>query len=348
MTDTNHPDHFCKKPEADPFAMPPGMAEPRTRAILLKKEIWPNGKLLTYHFLQNPDWTWTEAQKQMVRWGFAQWMALGIGLRFAETARPDQAILRIGYLPDDSWSWVGRELERHSKPDGRNMNFGWNLTDAWGRATVLHEIGHAIGMPHEHQNPQSGIVWNEPAVYKYYGTLPKPWKPSEIYENVIRKLVVDSVSGSPWDPNSIMHYPTKAGLIATPETLRLNGTPANYGLSPNDIAWARFWYPPRGAARPISLGETLHFQTELGDEMEFAFTPDETREFKFQTGGATDLLLELVTIDGDKETVVAQVDDSATGDNAAIVCRLEAGSRYVARARVIFADQDVRASLRIE
>jgi hypothetical protein len=348
VTASDNSGHFCKKLQADPFILPPGLAGPRIKAILLKKEMWTNGKLLTYHFLENSGWTWTEDQKQTVRWGFSQWMSLGIGLRFAETARPDQAIIRIGNLPPESWSWVGRELERYSKPDGRNMNFGWDLRTPWGKATVLHEIGHAIGMPHEHQNPKSGIVWNEPAVYEYYESLEDPWEPSEIYDNVIKKLDLDSVKGSDWDIRSIMHYPTKAGLIAKPEELRINGTPENFVLSPNDILWAKSSYPPSGASHAISVGETLDIKIGDSDEMEFSFNPEETREYKFQTSGATDLLLELVKIVGDKETIVAQVDDSGTADNAAIVSLLEAGSRYVARARVIFADQDVRASLTIE
>jgi len=39
------------------------------------------------------------------------------------------------------------------------MNFGWNRIGQDG--TAIHEIGHALGLYHEHQNPYCPIVWNE-------------------------------------------------------------------------------------------------------------------------------------------------------------------------------------------
>ena len=45
------------------------------------------------------------------------------------------------------------------------MNFGWDLTQPGEIDTAIHEIGHTLGFPHEHQNPHAGIVWDEEAVY---------------------------------------------------------------------------------------------------------------------------------------------------------------------------------------
>ena len=45
------------------------------------------------------------------------------------------------------------------------MNFGWDLTPLGRSTTALHEIGHTLGMPHEHQNPFAGIAWDEETVY---------------------------------------------------------------------------------------------------------------------------------------------------------------------------------------
>jgi len=79
---------------------------------------------------------------------------------------PAEAELRIGFMPGDgSWSYLGRDCLL--VPQGeRTMNFGWDLRTSYGRSTARHEIGHALGMPHEHQNPHAGIIWDTEAVYR--------------------------------------------------------------------------------------------------------------------------------------------------------------------------------------
>jgi len=48
------------------------------------------------------------------------------------------------------------------------MNFGEPLVGSpRGFDTALHEIGHTLGLKHEHQNPYAGIVWDEEEVYAY-------------------------------------------------------------------------------------------------------------------------------------------------------------------------------------
>ena len=71
------------------------------------------------------------------------------------------AQIRIAFDPaEDSASYVGTDNLGIDSAKS-TMNFGWDLTTPYGHTTALHEIGHAIGFPHEHQNPKGGIVWNE-------------------------------------------------------------------------------------------------------------------------------------------------------------------------------------------
>ena len=44
---------------------------------------------------------------------------------------------------------------------------------------------------------------------------PNSWPREKTFWNIIRKIPPDSVQGSSWDPDSIMHYPFEAGLINT-------------------------------------------------------------------------------------------------------------------------------------
>jgi hypothetical protein len=53
------------------------------------------------------------------------------------------------------------------------MNF--DNADNWGIDTAIHEIGHTLGLPQEHQNPNAGIVWDEPAVIADLGGSPNFW-----------------------------------------------------------------------------------------------------------------------------------------------------------------------------
>jgi Astacin (Peptidase family M12A) len=126
----------------------------------------------------------------------------------------DEAEIRVGFMQGDgSWSYLGRQILDRGANE-RTMNFGWDLLRTAREAdTALHEIGHTLGLPHEHQNPNAGIVWDEEKVYTSLGGPPNNWPRETTQWNILRKIEPDTVQGSNWDPDSIMHYPFPAGLI---------------------------------------------------------------------------------------------------------------------------------------
>jgi hypothetical protein len=331
--------YLCAQPLPSPVVLSPDLNPERAFAIRLGAKKWVNGTVIHYHFLDRtsaPTWKWIEAQKKIVRTAFGIWKALGIGLSFVEVTDPSEAEIRIGCLQGDgSWSAVGTDCLRYSNL-GRTMNFGWDLTTAWGKATALHEIGHALGVSHEHQNPKAGIVWNEAKVYERFSAPPNNWDRDKIYNNIIKKLDPSEVQGSEWDPASIMEYPFPAGLIATPKPYDTTGIGQNVDLSTNDKDWVKRWYPAVVAPAPISVMQFERLESAPGSQTDFAFAPDATRKYRIQTVGDGDCLLVVFEVrDGEPRHFVAQ-DDSGIDENLSIRVKMVKGRNYILRVRVNF------------
>lgn len=328
-----HPRYAVKQPPADPSDL-------RAVAIQRSSNKWMNGTVLHFCFIDRNAWDWPEAQKAVVREAFAVWKQAGLGLTFREVADQKDAEILIGRLQDGQfWSWVGTDILK-GRDRGRNMNFGWDLTSADGLATALHQIGHVLGLEHEHQNPLSGIEWDVAALYDEHHRL-DGWDAETTYANVIARLPSNTVPGAGWDPASIMHFPFRQGIIKSPELYAQRGVDENRTLSRTDIEWAQHWYPPSPMQLdPITPMDIAPLPAVAGAQRDFLFEPSATRDYTLQTVGPLDSRLVLFEERDDEPHFVAAADDVGSGLNAAVTHRLIEGRRYHVRVRVHFAGGD--------
>ncbi len=352
---------YCALHQRPERALDPGVTGTRLEAINLLGNKWTSGTVLRYYFFDretdgenvlftdgSTEWrTWRgpKPQQDVVRKAFQIWKELGIGIAFQEVAEREEAEIRIGFMRGDgAWSRLGRDILKDG-PNERTMNFGWDLTRPGELDTAIHEIGHTLGFPHEHQNPKAGIEWNEEAVYAALAEPPNNWDRDTTFYNIIRKLPAGEVQGTTWDPDSVMHYPFKQGLIKKPTDYATGLTPKG-GLSPKDIAWVKALYPPPAEAMgELRPGRSVPLEISAGQQRDFTVKPQETRYYEFQTFGTSDSVLVLFEKADGQLRFRRGADDSGVDTNAKMNVKLIKGNEYVLRLRLYHSDRPTETSV---
>lgn len=347
--------HYCNVRPTVPRQFDPGVSADRAGAINVLADKWVNGTELSYYFFDRATdgeqvtladgsvafvpWAGSEPQKATVRKAFKAWADLGLGLKFTEVASRDQALVRIGFQAGDgAWSYLGRAI-LDIAADQRTMNFGWNIADDID--TAIHEIGHTLGFEHEHQNPFSGIVWDEERVYAALAKPPNSWSRQKTFFNIIRKLDENRVQGTQWDPDSVMHYPFEAGLIKQPARYLTEPLQPAGGLSARDITYVRQLYPPQAPVADfpeLKLLQSMPLNITAGQQVDVRLLPTRSRNYEIRTLGAADTVMVLFE-DVDGELKYRGGDDDGGEDrNAYLKLRMSRGKQYVLRVRLYYAD----------
>lgn len=320
----------------------------RAAAIISTRSKWVNGTVLHYCFFgRGSRFSVPKTQADAVRGAFAKWKAIGIGLEFAEVTQLSEAEVRIGYSTADgsSASAVGRDVLSVPLNEPTTV-YGWDLTTRYGTGTALHEIGHVLGMEHEHQNPFAGIKWHEQAVYDALAQPPNNWDRDTTYHNILEKLTPQQVQGSTWDPDSIMEYEFEPGLIDEPEKYDIEGLTPPGTLSAADKQWAAKWYPAlKATLTTLQPFQVVAADLAAGQQMDFSIRPTSSREYTLETKGASDTLLVLFEdINGEPRFLTGD-DDSGEDRNAKIAYKLFEGRHYIVRLRLYYPGQSGKTSL---
>ena len=300
----------------------------RMSAILEVGLVFVEGTVLRYYLSGG-----STAQKRIFREACEIWMANG-SLEFLETDDRTEAEIRVGFISGQGhWSYVGRAiLEQPVHSNTMNLDTSADLD------TMLHEIGHTLGLHHEHQNPNAGIEWDREAVYSALAASPNFWSRAKTDRNILNKLDVDSVQGSDWDPNSIMHYSFEEGLILRPEQYQDGITPKP-GLTEKDKKWVRHFYG-RAKERVLRVDRPIELKLSGGDQINFKFTPKATGEYIFNTFGADADTVVTVFKNGNPPKFLDADDNSGDAMHSLLIMTLKKNVEYLIRLRLYWQEPE--------
>lgn len=323
--------------------MRPAKHDLRLRAIFDNQLKWVSGTRLTFSFLDKNPIYQEAVRRSLAEW--MQWAAIG----FDEVQSGGQ--IRISFDPmDGSWSYLGRDLLAIDAADP-TMNIGWSpLSDP---NVVPHEIGHTLGLHHEHQN--AGIDWDRETVLAELSGPPNYWSKEVIEYNVLNVIPKDSVIGSEIaDPNSIMMYDIPASWIKSGAWAQTGIHPQG-GISAADKYWAAIVYPkleteppvdPTDPDEPAQVAQPIEFNLFLsaGKQAEVKFQVPERAEYRIRTTGKADTVC--VLFENGKQ--IAADDDSGEDRNALIEHELAPGNEYKAVTRMYYKSSRANIGIRVE
>jgi hypothetical protein len=215
---------------------------PQNEALINTLKTWRRGSTISYKYVGRVD----ERCRVRMKAAFATWSEYCC-LDFQPVRNPrNRADLRISFIPSRGhYSNIGidskmKEASSNNSGYYESMNIDpTEKDDEYLSGVCLHELGHAIGLQHEHQNPiGGGVVWNRPIVIARLRR-DMGWSDQKIIDNVLGVLEGNQYRGTEVDKDSIMMY-----WFGPNEVISKGKVPEtpNTRLSKTDIDFVRSMY----------------------------------------------------------------------------------------------------------
>jgi hypothetical protein len=166
---------------------------------------WEPGTKINVHFMDGQQANMLRVAEEAAEW--SEHANIQFEFFAPEETPPSGPQIRISFQGNGYWSLIGSQAMFRER-EFPTMNFNFRLFgngDAEIQRVVLHEFGHALGLWHEHQNPNANFTWNKEVIYEHYERT-QGWDRDTVDSNIFAELDDDSVLATEFDPTSIMVY----------------------------------------------------------------------------------------------------------------------------------------------
>ncbi|CAE7300092.1 tld [Symbiodinium pilosum] len=176
-------------------------------------DIWKDYVIIPYVFDHGVD----NARKEAFRSAVVRWHeGTCVVLKEVLQIHINQPYIKVGIYDEDSCWCQGQGYPGywHGRPQAVLINLGW-CNSIFYVGSMVHEIGHALGMNHEHKRPDAydELHGHGPHIVVHWENIERNWRSQYIeepntYTGSNYQGAGDSYHGyAPYDYESIMHYP---------------------------------------------------------------------------------------------------------------------------------------------
>ena len=189
---------------------------------------------------------------------------IGIRLDFGKAGKPRAcdpngrpSQIRISYDKPGYWSQLGQNSVVYTKQEEPTLNLSQFdtvdpaiLDNPEPRGIILHEMGHALGLLHEHQSPVSDCVneFNWDYIANYLKGPPNNWDEATIKFNMA-PFSGEDLMMTEFDSESVMLYSFPKEYYLKGESSKCFIPKSNTTISDTDRVTINYMYPADASAR---------------------------------------------------------------------------------------------------